>query len=102
MKRQMPKTTKPKYKWPDFIKPQLKTLQQRREYLDRPSVKRWIKRNAAGLRVLDIRYFWCTSPEIIELTEVYHQVKTPRGAKVIKVKLVCGDPPPLWRKLVRL
>ena len=98
----MPQTKQPKYPYPDRLAPQLKTLTQRREYLERPSVKKWLKRNAAGLRVLDIRFWFCTKPAIIELTEIYHQVVTPRGSKVIKIKLVCGDPPPLWRKLVRL
>lgn len=90
------------YSWPDPIRPQLKTKEQRREYLERPSVKKWLKRNADGMRVLDIRHFVCTDPIVIELTEVYHQVKTPRGSKVIKVKVICSDPPPLWRKLARL
>jgi hypothetical protein len=86
---------KPKYKWPELIKPQLKTVEKRRAYIGRRSVQRWLKKNAPGLRVLDIRHFHCTTPDVIEFTEVYHQVKFKSGRKAIRVKLVCSDPPTL-------
>lgn len=95
-----PKVAKPVYKWPDRIKPQLKTLAARRAYLERPSVKRWLARNASGLRVLDLRQFWCTQPIVIEFVEIYHQVVTRRGSKVIRVKIVCSDPLPQLRALL--
>jgi hypothetical protein len=90
---------KPVYKWPDYLAPQLKTKEDRRNYLERPSVRRWLAMNAEGLRVLDIRFFHCTRPEIIELTEVYHQVQKKSGRKEIRVRVVCGDPPPYFRRL---
>lgn len=77
--------------WPK-IKPQRKTKEARKEYLGRKDVKRWIKRNAADLRVVDIRHF-ADMATMREYAEVYHVVGI--GAKKrIRIRLVCGDPPP--------
>jgi len=89
-----------KFKWPEVVKPQLKTREERRKYLERPRVKRWLERNAEGLRVLDVRHFHCTQPDVIEFTEIYYRVDK-RGGAVIKVKLVCGDPPPYLVRAAR-
>lgn len=102
-KRRKPKEKNPlyvpKYKWPEPIEPQLRTREQRREYLALPSVQRWLARYAEGLRVLDVRFFHCTKPDVVELTEIYYQ-RERKGVKEIKVKIVCSDPPPYFRRLV--
>ena len=65
----------------------------RKRYLERDDVKRWLRRNARKLRVVDVRAVAQLKPEIIEWAEIYYVEETTRG-KVLKCRLVCGDPPP--------
>lgn len=101
MPRQTQQGTKPKRRTPKAVEPMRRFRsippqmgpKARAKYLARDDVKRWLRKNARKLRVVDVRAVAQLKPEIIEWAEIYHVLETSHG-KVLKCRLICGDPPP--------
>jgi hypothetical protein len=87
-----------------------RTKEERKEYLARPEIRAWLKRQLPILRargaekILDVRAYaprkFMRSPrEWHEWTEIYIQVRKDNKKPAVKVITICGDPAPFYRTI---